>query len=300
MLKNLLSKYSFIITLVLVTFTHILILYVFKFYSGDDWSSFQGLHNSFFNRLKIDQIKVITKDELDKVKRSGIRGGSTDKNLMDAPDFKIPPHSPPGGQLNIQNLGLNNPVTPPSTMSPQNQKTNSLKNTPSLLDRINDKGVFEEIKKPVVQVNRLNTSQKMDIIKNTRIDPRIAQSANLSNWDLKIVRPEGVSEEQMSSLDSFGQRAYQNLYNKFYFQYNKSVLEDPKLELDMYNKHVLVGRVEYDGSGNIVSIKILKSSESDHVHLFFEELLKQLTLFNPPKLLVKNNSFTVYYQININ
>jgi hypothetical protein len=64
---------------------------------------------------------------------------------------------------------------------------------------------------------------------------------------------------------------------------------------------LLVGRIDYDENGNIITVKILKSSENDDVHQFFEETLKKLVLPNPPKIFLKRKKeFSIYYQVQVN
>jgi outer membrane biosynthesis protein TonB len=67
-------------------------------------------------------------------------------------------------------------------------------------------------------------------------------------------------------------------------------------------RHLLTGKIDFDKEGNILRIKILRSSPSDEVHQLFEETLKEIrSLPNPPKALVENREqFTIYYQLNIN
>ena len=62
--------------------------------------------------------------------------------------------------------------------------------------------------------------------------------------------------------------------------------------------HVIV----FDKEGNIVSIQIMRWSQSDEVQDLFEQTLKEIrSLPNPPKALLENNEeFNIYYNLKIN
>ncbi|MBY0414351.1 MAG: hypothetical protein K2Q18_09305, partial [Bdellovibrionales bacterium] len=94
---------------------------------------------------------------------------------------------------------------------------------------------------------------------------------------------------------------YQNYFSKIYSTYEKVVIEKPGLAKVFDKKHLLIGKIDYDEFGNIVTVKILKSSEDDSLSYFFEETLKQLNQLNPPKVFTKNRKqFSIYYQLQIN
>jgi uncharacterized protein YuzE len=127
----------------------------------------------------------------------------------------------------------------------------------------------------------------------------------LSNFEIRYERPEGVSEDQLNSDEkayyAFFKRSYASYLSKLYATYEKIKIDRPGLDRDLLDKHLLIGKIDYDENGNIVTVKILKSSQSDDIHYFFEETLKQLNLPNPPKSFVKSKkTFSTYYQIQIN
>ena len=100
---------------------------------------------------------------------------------------------------------------------------------------------------------------------------------------------------------SFYKRSYASYVSKLYATYEQMAVARPQLARDFDNQHLLVARIDYDENGNIITIKILKSSNSDDVHHFFEETLKKLVLPNPPKIFVKiKKEFSIYYQVQIN
>jgi hypothetical protein len=153
-----------------------------------------------------------------------------------------------------------------------------------------------------------NTEQetlKQEAYKNISSESSNPVAQKMSNFEIRYERPEGVSEDELNSDEkayyAFFKRSYASYLSKLYATYDKVIVSRPGLERDFEDKHFLIGKIDYDEKGNIVTIKILKSSESDNVHYFFEETLKQLNLPNPPKSFIKSKKkFSTYYQIQIN
>lgn len=91
--------------------------------------------------------------------------------------------------------------------------------------------------------------------------------------------------------------------NSFLNTYYSSLTSNPNLKNDLTSdRHRLNARVQFDKNGFIISVKILKSSNSDSVHNLFETTLdKMRSIPNPPKdLLGKDGNFTIYYSLYIN
>jgi hypothetical protein len=91
--------------------------------------------------------------------------------------------------------------------------------------------------------------------------------------------------------------------NSFYSSYQSLILKRPSLlGVLQSERHLMTGKVIFDKEGNIMRIKILRSSSNDDLHELFETSLKDIrSLPNPPKDLVKNREeFTIYYQLRVN
>jgi hypothetical protein len=146
---------------------------------------------------------------------------------------------------------------------------------------------------------------KTEAVKSFSQGPLNKATESISNFEIRYERPEGVSEDELNSDEkayySFYVRSYKNYFTKIYSNYERIILQKPALAQALDGQHLLVGKIDYDENGNIVTVKILKSSESDDLHYFFEETLKQLNQPNPPKIFTKNRKqFSIYYQLQIN
>ena len=133
------------------------------------------------------------------------------------------------------------------------------------------------------------------------------QILNNSDFHVRFEPPEGVSESELNSAEkmyySFQKRTFINYAHSFLRSYQGLILKRPTLLRPLReNTHILSGRIIFDAKGNIVSVKIFKSSPNNDVHQLFEDTLIQMgRLPNPPKaLLEKNGQFVIYYHMKIN
>ncbi|MGZ3786997.1 MAG: hypothetical protein ACXVLQ_00660 [Bacteriovorax sp.] len=276
--------------------------------------------------LKIERIKLIKPSEVEQLKqlrRVGIKNGAKTKYFE--PDMiKIPRPSPARPQtLTLGNLAPDLSAQQMIKKSANGSKKSNSNEEPKAPDKkdmaltdanarpsesgADEKGhfYFNPKKEKKIAQSREQDNLKQEAYKNITTSSSNPVAQKLSNFEIRYERPEGVSEDELNSDErayySFFKRSYANYLSKLYATYDKVSVERPGLEKDFENKHLLIGKIDYDEKGNIITIKILKSSESDNVHYFFEETLKQLNLPNPPKSFVKNKKqFTTYYQIQIN
>ncbi|MDO9182392.1 MAG: hypothetical protein Q7U04_08275 [Bacteriovorax sp.] len=265
--------------------------------------------------LKIDRLQIIKPDELERIKRVGIKNGLKKDFLF--PDISKPlkPLPLPSPGLSFGNLAPELPTPKETRKSSETKPANDLKEVTKNnlisrpLSRLSDDGsghiYFNPKKEKIIRRNQEQDNFKEEAFKNLPVSPNNPVAQKMSNFEIRYERPEGISESELNSDEkayySFFKRSYANYLTKLYATYEKISVERPGLEKDFSNKHVLIGRIDYDDKGNIVLVKILKSSDSDDVHYFFEETLKQLNLPNPPKSFIKSKKqFTTYYQIQIN
>ncbi|NOT78887.1 MAG: hypothetical protein HOP07_07765 [Bacteriovoracaceae bacterium] len=276
---------SFLITILLHS-----AIFALVSYSLSDWQvrhKFNELSQTLKNSVKIDQIKIIHPKELEQIRKVGIKNGI--KNL-ERPDLKpeLVSRSLPG-QMSLEKLA---PSYPTNKNPIKNQVTTS--ENPFYFNYNNKKDIPR--------------SNEQDRLKNEAVSlngPMNKATEKMSNFEIRYERPEGVSEDELNSDEkayySFYVRSYKNFYSKIYANYEKILIERPGLAKVFDRKHTLIGKIDYDENGNIVTVRILKSSDSDDLHYFFEETLKDLSQPNPPKIFTKNRKeFSIFYQIQIN
>lgn len=298
MFKNLGPKSQFIIAFILVTFIHILVLIFVKKPDPNALLSENLFNHQLSNRLKVSNIELLKPEDVEKFRQVGIKGGS--KNIQN-PDLKYMPQIPnlgPSGpnynlsQLAAQNIEVpKNKVVSPTTPIAENNKSSDL--------------YFNYKKQRVIPPSVEHNNLKLETVKNLGVNRLNTRANNISNFDIRVERPEGVSEDQLNADEktfySFYKRTYSNYISKLYATFSKVRIEKPGLDQDFNDEHLLIGKIDYDENGDIITIKILKSSSSDNVHYFFEEALKELKIPNPPKVFVKGQKqFSIYYQIKIN
>lgn len=146
-----------------------------------------------------------------------------------------------------------------------------------------------------------------DVLKNLAANPSFANALNNKGFNVQFDPPEGIKEDELNSIEkifySFQKRTYEKYLNSFLNTYYSTLTSNPNLKNDLSSdRHRLNARVQFDKNGFIISVKILKSSNSDSVHNLFETTLdKMRSIPNPPKdLLGKDGNFTIYYSLYIN
>ena len=320
MIRNARFKQSFSLSFLVAILVHLVILFFVK----KNEFNYQNLVLNQLNNsrpLKVDRIELIKPEDVEKFRRVGIKNGSKKEYLQ--PDMlKFPKAQPQGKGLSLENLS---PKLPPPKITKKLDKqletiANKIKNTEKAINelKLSTKSVatnqesdqsshfyFNPKKEKKIVHAEDQEDLKAEAFKNLTTSASNPLAQKMSNFEIRYERPEGISEDELNSDEkayySFFKRSYASYLSKLYATYEKISVERPGLERDFENKHLLIGRIDYDEKGNIVLVKILKSSESDNVHYFFEETLKQLNLPNPPKSFIKaKKKFSTYYQIQIN
>lgn len=319
MIRNTDSKSKFYYALLAALILHAAILSFVKsdLQNSEFLANLSKISKTETRPIKLDKIDFINQSEVEKMRRVGIKNGKKD---LQRPDLAIKRPSPPPskaqkgspGQAPALSLEKLAPVLPkpemakkaiePQTPKPQNPMAEKLLGaTPST-----DPGHFyfnpraEKIIRPSAEQEILKTQASKNFTA-----PQNKATERISNFEIRYERPEGVSEDELNSDEksyySFYVRSYQNYFSKIYANYEKIVIERPGLARVFDKKHLLIGKIDYDENGNIVTVKIIKSSENDDLHYFFEETLKQLSQPNPPKVFTKNRKqFSIFYQLQIN
>src|SRR5690606_22823904 len=106
-----------------------------------------------------------------------------------------------------------------------------------------------------------------------------AKKLSQTDFDVNFVPPEGVSEDELNSAEkmfySFQKRTFETYVNSFLSTYNDLSRTNPRIRDPLMNeRHFLTARVIFDLEGNIMSIRILRSSPNDDIHNLFEKTLR--------------------------
>lgn len=315
-------SYTFFIALII----HAVILAFVK-KETYDLSSLSYATKHLREPLKLDQIKIMTPEDVQKLKTVGIKDGQKNANRPDImpkqnPLAKIPkiitPPTPAPKDLSLGNL---NPQIPQENVKPTPKNTQPIKTPPSKdrfqgtlgknflnesrPDNSSSPFYFNYKNQQIIPRSPEQETLKNEARVNYSTGPINKATERISNFEIRYERPEGVSGDELNSDEkayySFYVRSYKNYFAKIYSNYERIVVERPGLSKVFDGKHVLIGKIDYDENGNIITVRILKSSESDDLHYFFEETLKQLNQPNPPKVFTKNRKqFSIYYQLQIN
>jgi len=307
-------KLSFSISLSITIIFHLVILFFVKKSSLKTNFLSQDKFKHSINHLKFDHIELIKPEEVEKLRRVGIKNG--EKNIYFHPDMlkQIIPPSPStkGSSPSVQaplSLGNLAPEFPGASKDKPDISKALNSNLGLKSDNVPEESkshfYFNPKKEKKIPHDRDQNNLKQEAFKNILVPTSNPLAQKLSNFEIRYERPEGVSEDELNSDEkayySFFKRSYTSYLSKLYATYDKISIERPGLEKAFGDKHLLIGKIDYDDKGNIVTVKILKSSENDDIHYFFEETLKLLNLPNPPKSFIKNKKqFTTYYQIQIN
>ena len=301
MIKNSATKQT-IIPFLAASIVINMVIFAYFFTRIDDSRKFSDLSDQLKNNprhFKIDDIEIRPHHQVEQMKKVGIKNGVKGLNQPDilfknlAQDFK-----------EIQKASQS---TDPFPQKPILNSKNPINIQPlKENDQSNTKSHFFYDPKNNYTISRSNEQEsiKKQAINNLNIPSNKVQQA-LSGLEVRMERPEGVSEDELNDVEkmyySFNVRMYKNFYTTIVTNFEKIKIQRPGLDKAMTEKHELLGKVEYDENGEIQSIKILKSSVNDDIHYFFEESLKQLRLPNPPKSkLGKDKTFNIYYLISIN
>lgn len=288
---------------------------------------------------KIDEIKLIDKAELKKYRTVGVKDGVKNSDTPDLQTKQTKPTLPQKAQnpinkkpnLSLDQLAANAPIEKPSDKkaSPNDAKKNGgnadrpTENKPIAPSVLSQSESAKYLSSPTLANNEGSTHfyynpTKGGVIQRSREQDNIKKQASsgmnaapnpvvnrISNFEIRYDRPEGVSEDELNSDEkayySFYVRSYKNYFQKIYATYEKVLLQRPALPRAFESKHVLIGKIDYDENGDIIKIKIIKSSDNDDLHFFFEETLKELNQPNPPRVFTRNKKeFSIYYQLQVN
>jgi hypothetical protein len=273
--------------------------------------------NSLTEGKKLFTVESFRKLPSKKIRTVGVKGGK--KNSFSSPT-----------KMKSGNGGLGKPskvskATKEQTQTAQ-QKVNNQKmqqlgasNTagldfkPKKVERAKKKqssnsGFVYTTKEPLEK--RLQKQQKQlqgDVLQQLAANPNAGNAISGKGFNIQFDPPEGITEDELNSVEkifySFQKRTFQTYVNSFIKTYYDVLRSNPILKSHLNNeRHRLNGRVTFDDNGNILAVKIMRSSQSDEVHKLFETTLDQMRAIpNPPKALVqKDGTFSIYFSLYIN
>ncbi len=332
MIKHSDSKQKFITSFVVALIVHAAIIsLVRKPLSNYDFlANLSEATRNLKQPIKVEDIKFISPSEVEKFRKVGIKDGKKDlqrPDIVPKQTVKTKPVKASPNPLSLDKLAPELPKPQPTkVVENQNPKKGAPGKPSSVVLNEPVKKTQNDIAKDFLNVKPstetggnfyfnyknnkvIEQNQEQEIIKSEAqrnfTAPQNKATDRISNFEIRYERPEGVSEDELNSDEkayySFYVRSYQNYFSKIYANYEKIVIERPGLAGVFDKKHLLIGKIDYDEKGNIVTVRILKSSENDDLHYFFEETLKQLSQPNPPKVFTKNRKqFSIFYQLQIN
>ncbi|MBY0413597.1 MAG: hypothetical protein K2Q18_05505, partial [Bdellovibrionales bacterium] len=217
MIRNPNSKLKFIISFVVALVLHTAIIAFLK-YDPKDFAFLTQLSQNTKNLnqpLKIDHIDIVKPEDVEKVRRVGIKDGKKDLQRPDLA-FKTPilPQrnpSPPtkstqngNGSSESNNLSLNQlaPNLPkPGPMKKAPQLNNQMAKNFLKSSNANDSGshfYFNYKDQKVIPRSQDQEILKTEAVKNVSA-PMNKATERISNFEIRYERPEGVSEDELNS-----------------------------------------------------------------------------------------------------
>jgi hypothetical protein len=266
---------------------------------------------SNFNNIRLNtsstavapiKVQKISPQELEKYRRVGVKTG-VKKDVFTAPtppanntpydgvDSKTP--SPGQKKLDLKNLSMG-------------QNNNNIRKKSRPLPKPSSEKVVTYRKKREVEMVQQQQQLQQEMYNNLSPGSEVKQLMGRSGLNLKFEPVQGISEDELNSTEkiffSFQKRTFEKYYLSFVKTFNRFSIEKPLIRKALMDGgHILVGEVRFDREGNIMTIRILKSSPNDDIHELFEETLKSIgQMPNPPDAFIKDKEeFSIFYQLQI-
>tara|TARA_R110000868_G_scaffold310105_1_gene571400 strand:- start:5939 stop:6835 length:897 start_codon:yes stop_codon:yes gene_type:complete len=249
------------------------------------------------------KVTTLSEEEIKKYRTIGVKNGAKDfstpqkEQPKPAPQISKPIKSE---SLKLGQLGSidTTHVAEPSRPLPKSEK--------NIIREQSNIQVMNDSSAPI-EVKAVRSQDRFQALRNMGIAESDARKLSKTDFDVNFIPPEGVSEDELNSAEkmfySFQKRTFESYVSSFLSTYHSMVRDTPRLRDPlMQNRHFLTARVIFDTEGNIMSIRIMRSSPNDDIHKLFESTLRNIRkLPNPPKdLLNKDQTFTIYYQLKVN
>ena len=285
------------------------------------------------------QIDKITQAQLNKYRRVGVRGGSKAFNMRTKPGNTVsksknnpttilPPQEGTKGAKGKENISMDqlrakvDPTQAKKTQSTKapvqkSEQTDKPKPLTPTQERILIKREIQAAEQGVpltalrsqqaVSNFRRQQQFQYDMLREMGTQSTRAEVLKSTGFNLHFEPPEGIPEDELNSMEkifySFQKRTFMGYVNSFMSSYLDTLNHYPQIQSVLRGeRHLLTGRITFDKEGNIVRIKILRSSQNDELHRLFERTLTNIrSLPNPPKAIIEDkDQFNIYYQLKIN
>ena len=292
--------------------------------------------------IQIDRISQAQMNKYRRVGvRGGVQGfnmrtkrGNTVSKSKNNPPTHLPPQEGIKGEKGKKNLSLDQlqAKVDPSQMKPKNseqsdnqRKNNSNKNTPrngpqEMSPKMEQLLIKKEIQaaeqgipltalRSTQAVNNFRRQQQIqfEMLRDMGTQSTQAEVLKSTGFNLHFEPPAGIPEDELNSVEkifySFQKRTFIGYVNSFMSSYQDTLTRSPHVRNALRSeRHLLTGRITFDKEGNIIRIKILRSSQNDEIHRLFETTLRNIrSLPNPPKAIIEDkDQFNIYYQLKIN
>lgn len=249
------------------------------------------------------KVSTMTSEQIKKYRTIGVKNGAKDFSTKITPTPAPRPSVNKAQPAKRESIKLGqlgdvdtSKVPTPSRSLPKQDKNESLGSFQVMSDS-----------QAPIEVRAVRSQDRFQALRSMGVAESDAKKLSQTDFDVNFIPPEGVSEDELNSAEkmfySFQKRTFETYVSSFLSTYNSMVRSTPRLRDPlMQQRHFLTARVIFDIEGNIMSIKILRSSPNDDIHQLFEKTLRNIRkLPNPPKdLLAKDNTFTIYYQLKVN
>lgn len=249
------------------------------------------------------KVESITQEQLRKYRRVGVKNGRksnyfTGQARPNIKKPKTPPKIPKKvpDKLDLRNLAMGKRPSKISkaAISKRQHKNKDIDN------------IITYQKKREIKMLQQQQQMQQEMFNNIPPSSEVKPLMGKSGFNFKFEPVEGVSEDELNSTEkiffSFQKRTFEKYYLSFIKTFNQFRLKKPLIKNAlMSGSHFLTGQIRFDREGNIISIRILRSSPNDDIHDLFEETLKEIgQMPNPPDAFIKDKEeFSIYYQLQI-
>lgn len=270
------------------------------------------------------EIVALSQEELRQLRQVGVRGGQTEgfseplpqgNDPSEVPDHRdqSPPPPPPAGsedfiphdRLGFSSLSPNNQqveheqLPKPERLEPEQTREGQ---TEVRLRSLQDRQAPDN----AARIARQQEQIQGNILRELGASPQAAEAIRRAGFNVQFDPPEGVEEDELNTVEmifySFQRRTFYNYVTNFVTSYQRMLFSKPHTRrLLERESHHLIGRVEFDQSGYVNSLRLVRKTQHQDINLMFEETLKNLNLPNPPEALLNaQGRLVIHFHLRIN
>ena len=180
-----------------------------------------------------------------------------------------------------------------------------------LQDQADDSRRFrlQDLNRPQDAASRIARQQQQiqsSVLREVGASPQAQEALKRTGFNVQFEPPEGVDDDELNSIEkifySFQGRTFFNFVTNFLSSYQRITFSKPHVKRVLETQsHHMIGRVEFDQDGNVISLRIFRPSDHADVTMMFEETLKNMNLPNPPvDLLNTSGTLVIHFHLRIN